>query len=158
MICAKNELQQTPFDFRSSTFSSSFPAQSQTGADIVRDSKGRFVKGNPGGPGRPTREYEEKLLIELCKQAADAWPQIMEKVIKDAMRGKSWAVKFLAAYAMGMPQRTVDLTTGGESLNGPQTFDEKVAAIAAALIDRTTQDTEGSVECDLVAPTGETTT
>ncbi len=44
MICAKNELQQTPFDFRSSTFSSSFSAQSQTGAVIVRDSKGRFVK------------------------------------------------------------------------------------------------------------------
>ena len=123
-----------------------------------RDEKGRFIKGNPGGPGRPTRAVEETLMTVLHEQSVGAWPEIVKRVIREALRGKSWAVKFIAAYGMGLPQRYLDVTSGGYRLNDGRTFDEKVAAIASALESAGTRSVEESLGSDVAPPTVETTT
>ena len=124
--------------------------------DEWRDAKGRFVEGWPGGPGRPRRSTEDSMLQEICEQATEAWPDIVKKVIAEALQGKPWAVRFLANYGLGMPQRFVDVTSRGEHINDEQTFDAKVAEIAALINGGTTPEVEGDAGCDLATTDGET--
>jgi len=122
-----------------------------------RDAEGKFLPGCPGGPGRPRRIVEDKLMTVLHEQSVEAWPEIVQRVIKEAIRGRSWAVKFIASYGMGLPQSRHDITSKGEKLGDSQTFDERVAAIAAALESAGTRGTEEDLGGDVVTPTGETT-
>ena len=47
-----------------------------------RDNKGRFVKGNPGGPGRPSRASEQEYLDMLKDRIPpERWAQMVERLI-----------------------------------------------------------------------------
>ena len=82
-----------------------------------RDDKGKFVKGNGGGPGRPPKVREERFYeITLSSVTFDDWKAIVRKAVSQAMKGDSTARKWLSDYLLGPPQQKMDLTSGGEKL------------------------------------------
>ena len=67
-----------------------------------RDQKGRFSKGNPGGPGRKKREAEESYLAcvaEVC--SVDRWRAICERAVQDAEDGDPTARQWLSKHLVG---------------------------------------------------------
>jgi hypothetical protein len=71
---------------------------------MVRDKKGRFAKGNGGGPGRKPRATEDKYRdLMLSVITPDHWLKIVTKAIEQAERGDSTARKWLADYLIGPP-------------------------------------------------------
>ena len=69
-----------------------------------RDGMGRFVKGNPGGPGRPRSNKEEKYLAamsEACDE--EAWQAIVLRATQDAINGDAKARTWLSDYLVGPP-------------------------------------------------------
>ena len=80
-----------------------------------RDETGRFVKGHPGGPGRPKKEREERFYeITLSAVTFGDWKEIINKAVSQAKRGDSQARKFLADYLIGPPVQKSEIT-GAES-------------------------------------------
>lgn len=76
-----------------------------------RDETGRFVKGHPGGPGRPKKEREERFLeITLSTVTFTDWKDIINKAVVQAKHGDSQARKFLADYLIGPPVQRTELT------------------------------------------------
>lgn len=68
---------------------------------MLRDQKGKFVLGNPGGPGRPTRLTEATYLSELKSVCTlEIWREIVNQVIEDAKKGNAKAREFLARYLL----------------------------------------------------------
>lgn len=68
----------------------------------MRDSEGRFKKGNPGGPGRPPRQVEVAkelgyLGATLDAVSEDDWVAIVEKAVEQAIEGDGRARDWLAA-------------------------------------------------------------
>jgi hypothetical protein len=71
---------------------------------MTRDEKGRFIKGNGGGPGRPSKEREVLYYdILITAVTTDRWRKIIGKAIEQAIRGDSVARKWLADYLIGAP-------------------------------------------------------
>ncbi len=69
-----------------------------------RDEKGRFTKGNGGGPGRPKKNREDRyyeIAMNACPFAD--WRAIWKKAVKQAKTGDSTARKFVADYLIGPP-------------------------------------------------------
>jgi hypothetical protein len=84
-----------------------------------RDEHGRFVKGNGGGPGRPSKKKEERFYeVTISSISLKDWREIIKKAKEQAKRGDSTARKFLADYLIGPPQQRLDVTSGGEVLKG----------------------------------------
>lgn len=101
-----------------------------------RDENGRFVPGNGGGPGRPTKQREERFLeitLESCTFAD--WKDIVKKAVSQAKRGDSTARKWLGDYLIGPAQQRLDVTTNDESLNehGILTNTQRADLLAALL-------------------------
>jgi hypothetical protein len=103
-----------------------------------RDSKGRFIKGNPGSPGRPPRLREDEYL-DLLKDTipAERWARIVEAVAHRAERGDVSAFKALAGYLAGLPLQRVSATVrtdGDEELTDAEraTLHEYLAGQAGA--------------------------
>ena len=73
-----------------------------------RDTNGRFVKGNGGGPGRPKRSTEEKYLAALSRRVTlKEWAKIVDVAVARAKAGDGQARQWLSDYLMGKPiQRT----------------------------------------------------
>ena len=69
-----------------------------------RDANGRFVKGNGGGPGRPSKREEERYR-ELLKEAVSyaQWKRIIQKLAEKAGNGDVQATKLLFEYILGKP-------------------------------------------------------
>ena len=84
-----------------------------------RDENGRFVKGEyKGGPGRPSKEREERYLAIMLNTVTFAdWQEIIKKATDQAKRGDSVARKWLSDYLIGPPQQKVDVTTAGEPIS-----------------------------------------
>ena len=71
-----------------------------------RDANGRFVKGNPGGPGRPAKEREEKYYnLAMNTVTYKDWQAIINRAVKDAQKGDSSARKWLSDYLAPQTQR-----------------------------------------------------
>ena len=71
---------------------------------MTRDEKGRFIKGNGGGPGRPARAVEEEYRSILVSSVSKAdWEAIIKRAVLDAKKGDTSARKFLADYLIGPP-------------------------------------------------------
>ena len=71
-----------------------------------RDANGRFVKGNPGGPGRPAKEREEKYYnLAMNTVTYKDWQAIINRAVKDAQKGDSSARKWLSEYLAPQAQR-----------------------------------------------------
>ncbi len=126
--------------------------QEQTG----RDTKGRFAKGNPGGPGgarpgsgRKPKPDDPTLLNKLYTALDEAAPKAL-KVLSDALGSKDEKTRVKAAaliLAKVLPDKSMlDLTPGdteSDSLKGPISPEEaaiiqegaaKIAEVRSRLI------------------------
>lgn len=66
-----------------------------------RDNTGRFKKGNPGGPGRPSRMIETDYLASLSEQVPrDAWAAIVADAVSRAREGDAKAREWLSRYLL----------------------------------------------------------
>jgi hypothetical protein len=73
-------------------------------SDSSRDKKGKFQKGNPGGPGRPARVVEQDYIVALSEAVPlDRWRKIIERAIADAEQGDPKAREWISNYLMGRP-------------------------------------------------------
>ena len=74
-----------------------------------RDGKGRFTKGNPGGPGRPARATEEEYLLTLRDTIPlERWQRMIEKIADHIEEtGSIRAFVALADRMLGKPAVTV---------------------------------------------------
>lgn len=74
---------------------------------MIRDKKGRFVKGNPGNPnakGRPRRDTEDKYLQALHSSVTNGdWKAICKKATEQAKSGDKAARQWLSDYLLGKP-------------------------------------------------------
>lgn len=67
-----------------------------------RDERGRFVVGNPGGPGRPARAVELTYLRGLSDELTlDDWRAVVRKAIEQAKAGDAQARAWVTRYALG---------------------------------------------------------
>jgi len=68
----------------------------------VRDQRGRFVKGNSGGPGRPTRRTEAEYLVVLTDAVTiPVWKKIIGKAVEAAIGGDHQARQWLSRHLIG---------------------------------------------------------
>ncbi len=78
---------------------------------MVRDSQGKFVKGNGGGPGRPKKAKEERYYEILVSTVTFAdWQAIIKRAVSDAKKGDTSARKWLADYLIGPPVERKEIT------------------------------------------------
>lgn len=70
-----------------------------------RDENGRFLVGNSGGPGRPSRQTEREYLMSLVGRVTlDDWSEIVGKAVEDAKAGDGTARKWLSEWLLrGVP-------------------------------------------------------
>ncbi len=82
----------------------------KAGIVVVRDSKGKFTKGNPGNPlGRPRKaicipDLLRKVGDEECKINGVKIPKIeavVREIYKQALKGKQSAIDFIAERTEG---------------------------------------------------------
>ncbi len=78
----------------------------------TRDRSGRFVEGNPGGPGRPKRESEVAYVRVLAEECPlDVWRQVVRRAVISAKKGDPRAREWLGRYLVGTPEtRSVPLS------------------------------------------------
>lgn len=78
---------------------------------MTRKPNGQFAKGNPGGPGRPSRVVEADYLRALSDACdMDSWREICEKAVADAKAGDAKARVWLAKYLCGEAKLSHSLT------------------------------------------------
>jgi hypothetical protein len=74
-----------------------------------RDEKGRFTKGNKGGPGNPFAGSVAKLRkAALAVISEDDMQSVFRVLLLRAQGGHLPAMKLLFAYTIGLPAQTVD--------------------------------------------------
>lgn len=91
-------------------------ARKKTEGNGVRDDKGRFVKGSPGGPGRPPGSLN---LLTICRQKAEAEGVDLESVLwsaikamaKRAIKGDHQTAKILFERLAGPVRQEHDITS-----------------------------------------------
>ena len=82
-----------------------------------RNENGQFVKGHPGGPGRPKKTKEEKFYkATISTVTLKDWREIVKKAADMAKRGDAPSRKWLSDYILGPPQQKMDVTSAGEKL------------------------------------------
>ena len=77
----------------------------EQGTQTGRDERGRFSKGNPGGPGNPfTRQVAEnrKAMLEAMSQRLQ---NVVNKLLEKAEDGDLGAIKLVLAYGVGRPDK-----------------------------------------------------
>jgi hypothetical protein len=95
------------------------PSPSGNGAN-GRDASGRFVKGNPGGPGNPFARRAAQLRRVLSMAVSDEDIEAVAHVLLEkAKAGDVAAARLLLSYAIGQPTAAVD----------PDTLDQQEWAI-----------------------------
>ena len=88
-----------------------------------RDANGRFVKGDSGGPGRPTKAREDRYYdITMTACTFDDWKAIVQKAVSQAKRGDSVARKWLSDFLVGVPEQPIsgglNIVIDWDSANG----------------------------------------
>jgi hypothetical protein len=77
-----------------------------------RDARGRFAKGNAGGPGNPFARRMARMRSVLCATVSEEdIEKVTRKLIEQAKGGDIAAARILLAYAVGQPTPAVDLDT-----------------------------------------------
>jgi len=82
--------------------------------DNGRDTRGRFAKGNAGGPGNPAvrRLAEYRAAITAAVTPKDIG-RIIKKLVKRALSGETMATRELLDRLIGRPQQASSYTAGG---------------------------------------------
>jgi hypothetical protein len=77
-----------------------------------RDEKGRFIKGNRGGPGNPFARQVAKLRAALIQRVTEADIQrIADDLLTSAKWGHLPSIRLLFLYVLGKPATVVDPDT-----------------------------------------------
>ena len=89
-----------------------------------RDSSGKFVPGNPGGPGRPPRATEESYLATMRETISQQdWKEICKRALKDAKAGDHKARQWIADFLIG---RTIPLSAEQTDPTGEKPYQPEV--------------------------------
>ncbi len=87
-----------------------------TAAGNGRDSQGRFVKGNRGGPGNPFARRTAALRVALCAALTEDDVRAIVLAMKEkAKAGDVAAAKLVLGYAVGRPVEVVNPDTLDEA-------------------------------------------
>jgi hypothetical protein len=74
-----------------------------------------FKPGHPGGPGRPPKSTEDRILQELSRQLDDATlTSIISATIERAKNGENKALRLLFEYLIGSPVQRSRLAVSEE--------------------------------------------
>jgi hypothetical protein len=108
-----------------------------------RDAEGHYIKGHPGGPGRPAKARELAYLAILREVVSlEEWRRIIQTAKEDAL-GRNWqardrARRFLAEYAIGKPPQTIRLEEEGDTFDQfDELSDDELRAIVEGTKHRT---------------------
>ena len=89
----------------------------------IRDEDGKFMEGNPGGPGRPEGSFSLKTLLEreIQKQPEGQQLSYALALIKKQLRqaiidGDQQSQKLIWQYIEGMPHQSTDITSAGKPI------------------------------------------
>jgi len=78
--------------------------------DGWRDEKGRFVKGNPGGPGNPySRQVAELKRALFDAVTYEDIKRLAKALLKQALNGNVNASKLLLSYLLGVPKMEFEI-------------------------------------------------
>lgn len=78
---------------------------------MKKDNRGRFVKGNPGGPGNPQVAMVSKLRFALLGAiSVDDVVAIAKTMVKSARAGDVIAGREILDRVLGKPTQSIDLT------------------------------------------------
>jgi hypothetical protein len=76
---------------------------------LGRDDKGRFIYGNPGGPGNPFARQTAALRSALIRRlTVEQIEGIADKLIELALAGDVAAAKLVLQYGIGKPTEAID--------------------------------------------------
>ena len=83
----------------------------------TRDSKGRFLPGNPGGPGNPQARNVATWRQALADtvSAADV-AQVTQKLVAAAKAGEPWAIREVLDRCLGKPHVQIELQADADSV------------------------------------------
>src|SRR3954464_6081965 len=77
--------------------------------NVGRDVHGRFIKGNPGGPGNPFARKVAALRKALLDAVSEQDMKDMAEILKQqARQGDVAAIKLLLQYCVGKPDSPRD--------------------------------------------------
>ena len=97
----------------------------------TRDSKGRFLPGNPGGPGNPQARNVGTWRAALADAvSAEDMAEVARKLVTAAKKGAPWAVKELFDRCLGKPHVQVELQADTDYI---REYDERMAVEASRL-------------------------
>ncbi len=78
-------------------------------AETGRDARGRFLPGNPGGPGNPFGRQVAALRQAFLDRVDQAKVQaLVDKLYEQALAGDTAAAKLVLAYTLGRPAAVVN--------------------------------------------------
>lgn len=81
-----------------------------------RGARGRFTRGNPGGPGRPPRLVERHYLQALSEACpVEVWREIVAAAVESAKAGDAQARGWLSKHLLG-DSRLYDMLSDDEKL------------------------------------------
>ena len=91
--------------------------------EIIRDSKGKFVKGHSGNPsGRPKDDLvttARRILDEMKAETNTTLrEEFVRKTIIDGMNGDPVARKIIWQYLQALPKQKLDVTSEDEKIGG----------------------------------------
>jgi len=73
-----------------------------------RDERGRYLPGNPGGPGNPVAREMARMRLRLMSAVSDeVFDAVVRKLVSMSLEGHLGAMKLLLAYRAGKPDQTV---------------------------------------------------
>jgi hypothetical protein len=101
-------------------------------AQAVRDAQnGRFLPGNPGGPGRLRRAVEQDYLATFANAVPlTKWKRIVARAVEDALQGDPKARRWLGEHLLGnQPDALMNLAVTELA----DTLDQDIHARADAL-------------------------
>jgi hypothetical protein len=88
---------------------STSPQPTPTETPPQQDAKGRFVRGNAGGPGNPFgRQVAELRKVVLDAATPDKLRKLIDALIDRATSGDNAAAKLVLQYSLGKPAATVE--------------------------------------------------
>lgn len=110
-----------------------------------RDEKGRFLKGNAGGPGRPSKHVETALHERFMERLVKQWDEIADSAITEAKARNVHALRLVFEYGIGKPPTVLELRSQDAQLLADvlelmKTKGLSPAAVFAAMLQQLTED------------------